>query len=422
MKITVVGLNHKTAPVDIREKLALSSERSTDALRELKARFPNAQFVILSTCNRTELYYAAENPAVSADDLAQFLATFCGIALADFKDSLYIHNDARAVEHLLTVASSLDSLVVGDAQIVAQVKESYQLATANNSTGKFLNRLFHCAFATSKEVYSITSIAQRRVSIAGVAIELAKQLLEHISAASVAIIGAGEMADLLIRHLLGLNCHNITVFNRTLKHAQSMAETHNINAADWSTLKPALQQVDIIVAAAATDNYLFDKTLIQSNRTGPLLIIDIAVPRNFNPDVGDLDDVYLYSIDDLAQVVENNVQARRHDIGQARQIIADNVESFMDWFALSDIGPLIGKLRKTFHSISHTELNHFLAAETNMPTVQKQATEAAINRIINKLLHRLIKNIHHVAQTQGPEKAAQMIETIIEYEDRKHND
>jgi glutamyl-tRNA reductase len=419
MKIAVLGLNHKTAPVDIREKLAFSAEHSAEALGQLKIKFPNAEFVILSTCNRTELYYAADNAEAYTDDLAQFLCDFCGVPLADFKDFLYVHTDARAVEHLLTVASSLDSLIVGEAQIVAQVKESYRLATTSiKSTGKVLNSLFHCAFATSKEVYSITSIAQRRVSVAGVAIELAKQLLEHISSASVAVIGAGEMAELLIRHLVDLDCQNITVFNRTLNRAERMAEHYHINAANWSDLKPAMQQVDIIVAAAATDDYLFDKSFVESNRTGPLLIIDIAVPRNFHPDVGKLEDVYLYSIDDLGQVVQDNIQARQEDIGQAREIIADNVESFMDWFALSDIGPLIGKLRKKFHQISRSELDHFFAGENNMTIIQRQKTEAAVDRIVNKLVHRFIKNFHNVAQTHGPDEAADMIESIIKYEDR----
>lgn len=418
MKITVVGLNHKTASVDIREKLAFNAERTTGVLTQFKEKFPGGEFALLSTCNRTELYHAAADVAISPEDLSQFIAEACRIPLADFQDFLYIHHDADAVEHLLNVVSSLDSLVVGEPQIVAQVKESYHLASAAKSTGKVLNRLFHCAFATSKEVYSSTSIAQRRVSVAGVAIELAQQLLENISSAHVVVVGAGEMAELLVRHLLDLDCRDITVFNRTLSRAHTMAENFNINAGPWSDLKDALGQADIVVAAATAEDYLFDQSFISAKRTDPLLIIDIAVPRNFHPDTGKLEDVYLYSVDDLAQVVQENLQSRQEDVAQVREIIADNVSSFMDWFGMMDIGPLIGELRKTFHQISRTELDRFLAGEKNMPTVQRQKTEATVDRIVNKLTHRFINSLHTIAKSYGSDEAMHLIESIINHQDR----
>ena len=418
MNITVVGLNHKTAAIDLREKLAFNAEQVEQMLTLLKDRFPQGEFVLLSTCNRTELYHAAEEAVISGEDLTDFIAQFCDVPLAEFRDSLYIQHDADAVRHLLNVAASLDSLVVGEAQIIAQVKESYHIATAANSAGKILNRLFHCAFATSKEVYSSTSIAQRRVSVAGVAIELAQQLLENIASARTAIIGAGEMAGLLVRHLLDLNCQNITVFNRTLSRAQEMGRNFSINSGSWTDLKAFVQNVDIIVAAAASDDYLFDKSFVSAKRTGPLLIIDIAVPRNFHPDAAKLEDVYLYSVDDLAQVVQENLQARQEDIGQAREIIADNVVSFMDWFGTMDIGPLIGELRQTCQQVSRSELDRFLAGEKNMPTVQRQKIEAAANRIVNKLVHRFINSLHTIAKTHGPEEAARLIESMARHQDR----
>ena len=418
MKITVVGLNHKAAPVDIREKIAFNVEQTAEAIKQLQKKFDGGEFVLLSTCNRTELYYAVDDDGASPDDLVQFLFDFHAVPLADFRNFLYVHRDKDAVEHLLTVSSSLDSLVIGESQIVAQVKDSYHLAVSLKSAGKALNRLFHCAFATTKEIYSTTSIAQRRVSVAGVASELAQQLLEQIASAKVAVIGAGETAELLVRHLVDLDCHNITVFNRTISRAERMAKRYDINSGNWSNLKHALQQVDIIIAAATTEDYLFDKSFMQGRRTGPLLIIDVSVPRNFNPDTGELEDVYLYNIDDLAQVANENIQARQEDVGQAREIIADNVESFMDWFALYDIGPLVGKLRKKFQQISKTELDRFLAGENHVSTTQRQKTEAVVNRIVNKLVHRLINNFHNVAKTQGSDEASHMIESIIQYEDR----
>jgi len=419
MKISVIGLNHKTAPVDIREKLAFNAEQANAALGQMKDKFNDAEFALLSTCNRTEVYFFARNDSgPSSDDIILFLCDFCSAKINEFKEFLYIHNSDDAVRHLLTVASSLDSLVIGESQIIAQVKECYSLAAAAQSSGKVINRLFHCAFTTSKEVYTLTSITQRRVSVAGVAVELAQQLLSDVSQAQVAVIGAGEMGELLVRHLLDINCQNITVYNRTLSRAEKMAQQFNINAAPWDDLQPAMQQADIVVAAATTDDYLFDKSYFGKRRGGPLLIIDIAVPRNFDPAVNEIEEIYLYSVDDLAQVIQENIEARQEDINSAQDIIEDNVNSFMDWFGVMDIGPLIGQMRHKFHQISQAELDRFLAGEPNITPLQKQKTEAAVNRIVDKLTHRLINNFYTVAKTYGSAEAGHLIDSIINYKDR----
>ena len=419
MKIAVVGINHKTAPLPVREKLFFSTEQVSQVLPQLPTRLGDAEYVLLSTCNRTELYLATRGDTIpQLNEVAEFFGESSSLNPDDFKTNLYFYQGEEAVRHLLTVTSSLDSMVIGEPQIIAQVKESYRLAVAAQSTAKIINRLFHCAFATSKEVYTLTSIAQRRVSVAGVAIDLAGQLFEDIPSARVAVIGAGQMGELLIKHLLDVGCSDITVYNRTIRRAQVLAEQLKVNTGKWDDLQSALQQVDIVVAAALTEEHLFEKSIFQGRRKGALLIIDIAVPRNFDPVVNELDEVYLYSVDDLAQVIQENLQARQEDIDQAHQIITDNVESFMDWFALSDIGPLIGKLRQKFQQISHTELERFLAGEASLPALQKQKMEAAVERIINKLLHRLIQNFHTVARNYGLQQASDLIDSIISYEDR----
>ena len=419
MKIRVTGLNHKTAPISVREKLTFSGAQVSETLLQLKDRFPEADFSLLSTCNRTEIYLAARrNTIPDTDELVRFISTIREVETETFKRFLYVYDNEEAVRHLLTVATSLDSLIVGESQIVAQVKESYRLAVKAKCTGKVLNRLFHCAFATSKEVYTLTSIAQRRVSVAGVAIELAKQLFGDITAARVAVIGAGEMGELLVRHLLDVGCKKITVFNHTFRRAVEMAKKYNITAEDWGQLQDSLLQVDIVVAAAQTKEYLFEQSCFTGRREGPLLIIDIAVPRNFDPAVNELDGIHLYSIDDLAEVIQENIEARQEDVGQAKDIIADNVAGFMDWFGVMDIGPLIGTLRKKFHNLSGAELERFLAAESNITTMQKQKMEAAVDRIVDKLLHRLINSFYAVAREYGPKEASHLIKSIIEYEGR----
>jgi len=419
VKIRVIGLNHKTAPISVREKLTFSGAQVSETLIQLKDKFPEAEFALLSTCNRTEIYLAARRDTIpDTGKLIRFISDIRKVETGTFKSFLYVHDNEEAVRHLLTVATSLDSLVVGESQIVAQVKESYRLAVKAKCTGKVLNRLFHCAFATSKEVYTLTSIAQRRVSVAGVAIGLAKQLFENIAAARVAVIGAGEMGELLVRHLLEAGCKNITVFNRTFRRAGAMAEKYNIAAGEWEQLRDSLLQVDIVVAAVQTKEYLFEQSCFTGRREGTLLIIDIAVPRNFDPAVNELEGVHLYSVDNLADVIQENIEARQEDVGQAKEIIADNVVGFMDWFGVMDIGPLIGKLRKRFHQLSKAELESFLTGESDITTMQKQKMEAAVNRIVDKLLHRLINNVYTVAREYGPNEAGHLIKSIIEYEDQ----
>jgi glutamyl-tRNA reductase len=334
---------------------------------------------------------------------------------------LYVHEDEQAVRHLLTVGCSLDSMVVGEPQIIGQVKDCYRLATACQSTGKVINRLFHCAFATSKEVYSSTSIAQRRVSVAGVAVELARQLFADLTRARIVVIGAGDMGELLIKHLRDENCNNIMLVNRTYERGKKTADQYGIQAAPWDTLAEQVGGADIIIAAAVADQFLFTKTSFRKiieHRKRALLIIDIAVPRNFDPAINKLDDVFLYSVDDLAGVAQENLAARQEDITSAREIIEDNVISFMDWFGVSDIGPLIGRLRSTFNQIGRNELAGFLSGEKELDTIRREQLETMVNRTTNKLAHRLVNSLFIMAKQRGSDEAADFINILLQQKDR----
>ena len=417
MKILVVGLNHKTAPVDIREKLAFDATGTVRALRQLKGAFREAEFVLLSTCNRVELYSAGNRgQGPNSDDLAKFLSDFHNVPLKDFQDFLYVYSDEESVSHLLTVASSLDSMVVGEAQIIGQVKESYGLACAAKSTGKVLNRLFHCAFATSKKVHTTTSISYGRVSVAGVAIELAMQVFADISSAKVVVIGAGEMGELLVRHLLHVGCKNITIVNRSLQRGLNMAKRYNITARKWEELEEQLMGANIAIASAAVQDYLFKKDSLKkitdSRRKGALLIIDIAVPRNFEPSVNEIENVYLYSVDELSEVAEQNRKAREDDIAKGMQLVYEKTGDFMNWFRARDIGLLIGQMKKKFTQISQNELERFFVrARQDAPC--REVTEAMMRRVVNKLLHCVIKNVNAIAKEQGPAEAAKLVDSIV---------
>jgi len=419
MKILLVGLNHKSAPVEVREKLAFDAQSTSSALGRLKERFADAEFVLLSTCNRVELYSAdSRATGVQPAQLVAFLAEYHGIDPQAFRDFLYIHEDEDAVRHLLTVASSLDSMVVGEAQIIAQVKESYRLSCAARTTGKVLNRLFHCAFYTSKKVYSTTAITGGRVSVAGVAVELAMQLFEDLSQANALVIGAGEMGELIVQHLLELGCRDITVVNRTFERARAMAQRYGIAAAPWESLAGKLSEANIAIASAAVGDYLYSRKdfaeRVRRRRNNALLIIDVAVPRNFDPAINKIEDVYLYSIDELACVAEQNRKARENDITSGLEIIYENAADFMDWFKARDIGPLIGRMKGEFTRISEHELQRFFAGVRCQANCRASA-DLMVHRIVGKLMHCVIKNVDIVTQKHGPAEAAKMVDEIVRH-------
>ena len=417
MKILVLGLNHKTAPLEIREKLAFDTAETSRALCELKKRFGQAEFVLISTCNRVELYCAGKHcQGADAAKLAEFLSEFHNVELDKFRQFLYTYEDEEAIRHLLMVASSLDSLVVGEAQIIGQVKESYRLACAAKTTGKILNRLFHCAFATSKKVYTTTSISNGRVSVAGVAVELAKQLFADISSAKVVVIGAGDTGQLLVQHLLQAGARNITVVNRSYDRGLNVAEQYGIRAEKWEQLNEQLIGANIAIASASVQDYLFRKEsfkeIIARRKEGTLLIIDIAVPRNFEPAVNELEGIYLYSVDDLSAVVEQNRKARERDMAKGMEIILENVTDFTDWFVSKDIGPLIGRMKKQFKQIAENEMEQFFVGVRQEASC-REVMEAMVNRVVNKLLHCVIKNVNNVARENGATEAAKLVDSIV---------
>ncbi len=418
MKILVVGLNHKSAPIEIRERLAYDASETVTALRQLKDRFHKAEFVLLSTCNRVEIYCASRRVGgVDAEDLVRFLSEFHNVELEEFQELLYTYQDEDSVRHLLMVTSSLDSMVVGEAQIIGQVKESYRLACMARSTGKVLNRLFHCAFSTSKKIHTTTSISYGRVSVAGVAVELAMQLFADISSAKVVVIGAGEMGELLVQHLLQVECKNITVVNRSYKRGLDVARRYGISTEKWEGLQEQLMGANIVIASAAVQDYLFTKDsfkeIMDSRRKGALLIVDIAVPRNFESSVNEIEHVYLYSVDDLSSVVEQNSSARKEDMAKGMQIVYENIAGFMDWFGARDIGPLIGRMKEQFSQISRNEMERFFVG-TRQDASCRKVMEVMVKRIVNKLLHCVIKNVNVVAKENGVTEAAKLVDSIVQ--------
>jgi len=417
MEITLLGLNHKTAPVGVRERLYFEAEACIEALKSLKATYLAGEFVILSTCNRVEVYWATdEQDKPTAEEITTFVGESRGLGVEEFSPYLYCRHGADAVSHLLTVGSSLDSMVVGESQIIAQVKESYALACSVQSTGKVLNRLFHAAFETSKEIYSSTAIANRRVSVAGVAVELAGQLFADVAAAKVVVIGAGQMGELLVEHFKQVRCGDMVVVNRSLQRATDLAAAHGIRADKWETLDEHLAEADIVVSSAGGQGYLFGKSTFKKaacRRKGPMLIIDIAVPRNFEPAVNEIANVYLYSIDDLGAVVEQNVKLRQEEVDRAVEIICEKTAQFADWLSVSPIGPLVGQMKEQFERIQRNEMERFFVGPRQRADC-REAMESMVSRVVNKLLHCVIKNVNAEAKAHGVDHAAKMAGDILD--------
>ena len=416
MSIVVVGLNHRSAAVAVRERLAFNEPQVTAALEQLRRIEPQAEFVVLSTCNRVELYCAGDQePQPLAHRLVGFLSSFHGIEPQQFQSALYIHENEQAVRHLLLVAAGLDSMVVGEAQILGQVKASYSLACAAKSTGKILNRLFHCAFFTAKSVHTNTAISNGRVSVAGVAVELALQLFAEIARAKVVVIGAGETGELVVQHLLKAGCMDITVVNRTSERGAELAQRSGIGVGKWEELSQQIARANIVISSTATQEYLYTRDsferLIARPRGRSLLIIDVGVPRNFDPAINRIEDVYLYSMDELQEVAEQNLKARQEDVTSGLEIVYANAAEFMDWLRAKDIGPLIGRMKDEFRQISCREVERFCVGVRQEASC-RPSMEAMVDRVVNKLVHCVIKNVDAVAKESGPAEAAKLIDTI----------
>ncbi|MCU0914034.1 MAG: glutamyl-tRNA reductase [Planctomycetes bacterium] len=417
MSILVLGINHKSAPVEIRERLAFDASQATAALVRLTGMEREAEFVLLSTCNRVELYYAGQRGAAEvAGRLVAFLAGFHRLDPEQFRSALYVHEDEEAVRHLLRVAAGLDSMVVGEAQILGQVKDSYKLACAARSTGKILNRLFHCAFFTAKSVHTTTAISNGRVSVAGVAVELAQQLFADLTKARVVVIGAGETGELVVEHLLKAGCTDVTVVNRTYERGVEMAQRRRIAVAPWDELSAQIGRANIVISSVAVEGFLYTRAsfeqAVKRRPAGSLLIIDVGVPRNFDPAVNEVEEVYVYSMDELRKVAEQNLRAREEDITSGLEIVYTEATQFMDWFRAKDIGPLIGRMKDEFRQISRRELERFLAGPRQHASC-RMPLEDMVDRVVNKLLHCVIQNVNTVAKEAGPSEAAKLIDTIV---------
>ena len=384
--IFTLGINHHSAPLAIREQLAFHAEKLHQALGDLTRNRPVKEAAILSTCNRTELYCSADTPEMVVD----WLAEYHQVARHDIAPYLYIHDQPEAIRHAFRVASGLDSMVIGEPQILGQMKDAVRVAEESGTLGTQLHKLFQRSFSVAKEVRSTTAIGANIVSMAAAGVHLAERIFESISEQRILFIGAGEMIELCATHFAARNPKHITIANRTVERGRALAERFGGTAIRLDDLAEHLPQHDIVVSCTASPLPIIGlgmvERAIKTRRHRPIFMVDLAVPRDIEEDIGKLDDVFLYTVDDLAQVVESGMESRQAAVVDAENIIACRVQDFLGWLQSRDTVPVIRALRDTAERMRRHELEHAMKLLAKGETADK-VLEQLSQRLTNKLLH-----------------------------------
>jgi glutamyl-tRNA reductase len=393
MTIALAGISHKTAPVEVRELLAFTNEACADGLRTLVDGEVVREGLIISTCNRVEVL-AVLNPErreEGAARVSRFLSDVRTIPQEVFNQHLYTHANMEAVRHLFRVASSLDSMVIGEPQILGQVRRAYTLAVETGTAGRVLHRLMHQAFHTAKRVRSETNIATSAVSVSYVAVELGRKIFGALENCTVMLIGAGEMAELAARHLKSAGAARLLFANRTDATARGLAAEFDGEAVPYTDFATRLAEADIIICSTGAPDYILDSEMAQraleARRHRPIFFIDISVPRNIDPRVGEISNLFLFDVDDLAAVVASNLREREMEADRAQEIIEAEAARFEQSLVDLEIGPKIGALRKEFQDLARKELQRQRSRLGDLTPEQEQAIEALLVSTVNKISH-----------------------------------
>ena len=389
VRLFAIGLSHRTAPIELRERVDFAREGLEAALARLAARNVVREMAVLSTCNRAEVYAAADTDS-AVDRVMQFFAEYHGVSPAALQAHLYVHRGADAARHLFRVAAGLDSLVVGEPQILGQVKAAYTVASEQHYTGTVLNRLFHLAFAAGKRVRSETGLGEGAVSISYAAISLAKKIFGDLSRLQVLVLGSGEMGKLTGMHLRAQGVRGITIASRTRSTAERLAQQLGAVACDWADTDSALAQADIVVTATGAPSAILSKAdierVMRTRRERPLFIIDIAVPRDVDPAAGSLEQVFLYNVDDLQGIVESNLSRRTSELSRADAIVSSEAAKFAAWLQSREIIPTVVALRDRFEAIRRGELNRLQHKLSGLPPEAQAQVDHITRLIVEKLL------------------------------------
>ncbi|HTH01778.1 MAG TPA: glutamyl-tRNA reductase [Vicinamibacterales bacterium] len=389
MRLFAIGLSHRTAPVELRETVDFARKGLEHALAELSGRGAGRELVVLATCNRAEIYAVGDNDE-TAEQVGRFFSDYHEIPHDRVRDHLYIHRGPDAARHLFRVAAGLDSLVVGEPQILGQVKAAYAAASDGQFTAALTNRLFHSAFTVGKRVRAETGLGEGAVSVSYAAIALAKKIFGDLKGRAVLILGAGEMAKLTGIHLQSQHVKRITIASRTLTTAQALAARLEGVAVPWEHIDHALSSADIVVTATGASEPVLTRARVDEatghRRNRPLFVIDIAVPRDVDPEVGQLDQVFLYNIDDLRSIVQENLARRGAELARAEAIVDEEVAKYTAWMQSREIVPTVVALRQRFEAIRRAELQRLEPKLSGLPPEARARVDEVTRLIVEKLL------------------------------------
>ena len=419
MEILVVGLNHRTSPVELREKLAFNLKEARGFYEKLVDHKKVREAVLLSTCNRVEVYSWAN--AGGEEHIISTLEEDKGVSSQEIIPSLYVYRGEEAVKHIFRVASSLDSMVLGEPQIVGQVKEAFEEALTCDATGVILNQLMKKALSVSKRVRTETAIGESAISVSYAAVQLAQKIFGDLSNRKAMLVGAGEMAELAARHLVHKGVSRITVVNRTLSKAQELAQKLQGQALPMDRLEEKLAEVDIVITSTGAPHTVVTSDMVQrtmrERKRRPIFFIDIAVPRDVDPEVERVENVYLYDIDDLEQVVERNRKRREKESVKAEAIVDEEVERFLQWLKSQEVIPVIVSLRNRCEEIRRTELEKAVS-RMHLNGKETRVLEALTTAIVNKILHAPLSYVKNVASQGEGEKIARLVKELFALEEK----
>jgi len=414
--ILVVGVSHRTAPLEVREALAFPHEHLPQALESLKREAGLSEACILSTCNRVEIYgREAEPRAIEA--VPQFLASYHGRPLEQLRPHLYVLEGEKAIRHVFRVAASLDSMVLGEPQILGQVKDAYEAAEHAGSLGATLNALRNRSVSAAKRARSETGIGQNAVSVSYVAVELARKIFGELRGKNVLMVGAGKMSELAAKHLVTSGARATVVGGRTFAKAEELAAALGGTAAPFESLREELGRADIVISSTGAPHTVIHREDVEQARKArggrPLFLIDIAVPRDIDADVAKMDGVFLYDLDDLKAVSEANLRERQKEAAAAESLVEGEIREFLAWQKSLDVVPLLVELRKKAEEIRKAELEKVRGRLGSLSPEQQQAVEAATSAIVNKLLHPPTVQIKELSKNGYSAETASLVRRLF---------
>ena len=391
MHLFLLGVSHRTAPVDLRERLDFSSRDLGAAVEAVAARPSMAESVVLSTCNRSEIYVASEDPARARDELVTFLSDYHHVPAHAFQPHLFALENSAAVAHLFRVAAGLDSLVVGEPQILGQVKDAFQSATNKRCVGPILRHVFQWSFGVGKRVRTETALGEGAVSVSFAAVALARKIFGRLQGRRVLVVGAGEISSLTAQHLRAHGVGDIVITSRTHAHAETLAAEVGGMAVPWEGMITALGSAEIVITATGSPRPIITRAQLEAvqgrrARSNPLFIIDVAVPRDVDSAVGDIEQVFLYNIDDLQSIVEENLSRRAAEVERAESIVNDEVTRFMAWQRSRSAVPTVVALRQRFESIRRSELQRLEGKLGTLSPDARARVDEVTRLIVEKLL------------------------------------